>query len=205
MKLLDRLRQRASLSSRKLTDVPEAVRIGSPHDAPDGDVKRAANRGVLLPQTNFAVVYRVAFGPVLKAREQPITMRFVFLRSALIDNDAFTGTPTPSQDNGAWLLLTSLGLRWHFWMDGVPGTPPNAEAPRPPGPRLGVFADLRLASLPRTRVTLGAGPFGPGVVALYGFHHHTTWGKWLHVIGLSPGSETNDLMAEVKARIERPD
>src|SRR5690242_11483267 len=62
---------RARLSARTLLDVPSDVRIGSPYDASDRDVIKFAERGHLHPQTNFGVVYRVAFSPVLEPDERP--------------------------------------------------------------------------------------------------------------------------------------
>jgi hypothetical protein len=57
---------RKLLSARRLDDVPASVRIGSPYDAPDSLVYR-----VLHPQTNYGVIYRVAFAPAMKQGEQP--------------------------------------------------------------------------------------------------------------------------------------
>lgn len=190
---------RQLLSARLLDDVPEAVRIGSPYDASDDEVWDLAQKGVLHPQTNYGVVYRVAFAQRLEPREQPITMRVAFSSSVLGSEPPRKPTP----DDIAWLLVTGHGLRWHFMVDGVPGTQENQEAPRPAGPRDATYAALQPVDvgLRRELASEAAVVFGGAASDFFGFLHQVPEGEWLHVFALSPGYETDALMNEIHERI----
>lgn len=190
----------ALLSTRDLTDIPEAVRIGSPYDADDADAIASAKLGFLHPQTNYGVVYRIAFATRLEPREEPITTRVMLASS---EPAAVGVLRKPTRDDMAWLLVTSFGLRWHFAVDGIPGTPPHPEAPRPAGPRAASYASLRpeSVSLPREFVSESAGPFGGASFDFFGFLQSIEAEDWLHVFSLSPGFETDALMNEIHERI----
>jgi len=181
--------KRRLLSSRDLSDVPEQVRVGSPLDASDRVVRKLARKGVLHPQTNFSVVYRIAFAPRLIVSERPLMLRWVHITAAPIDGSE---RRLPSNDDGGWLLLTTWGLRWHLMVDGVPGSTPHPEAPRPPGPRNGAFTDVSWETPARSHIVLGHGPMGPATIELAALADRSGSG-WLFRVGLAPGAETKDL------------
>jgi hypothetical protein len=134
-------RGRKLLSARRLDDVPASVRIGSPYDAPDALVYRLAKRGFLHPQTNFGVIYRVAFSDRLEAGEVPVPERPSGLAvggmpSSLIMRFGWVIPPERFSESGqrimasgkdlesgllgAWVLLTNRRVRWHYTGDGAP-------------------------------------------------------------------------------------
>ena len=191
--------QPSMLAAGNLDDVPETVRIGSPYDAPDEVVLEFAQRGVLHPQTNYGVVYRVAFAARMEPREQPITMRTMFATS----QPASSVARHPTLDDSAWLLITSRALRWHFVVDGVPGPAETGLVPRPDGPRNAEYASLRPIDLGFAREFVGdfAGPFGGAAFDFFGFQQSTASGDWSHAFGLAPGFETDALMNEIHERI----
>ena len=134
-------RGRKLLSARRLDDVPASVRIGSLNDAPDRLVYRLARNGLLHPQTNLGVIYRVAFADRMEAGEVPtaeapsglqvggmpssLIMRF----GSVIPPERFSesgrkirasGKDLDSGLLGAWVLLTNRRVRWHYTGDGAP-------------------------------------------------------------------------------------
>jgi hypothetical protein len=185
------------LSAASLDDIPDSVRIGSPYDASDEEVLEAARVGFVHPQTNYGVVYRIAFAPRLEPREEPITMRVMFATTC----PASQGLPAkPTIDDAAWLVVTSRALRWHFCLDGVPGM---ATGIPPAGPREAEYVSLTPAELRwgREVVSAHAGPFGSTSIDFFGFHQDAVEDAWLHAFGLSPGYETDALMNEIHERI----
>lgn len=191
---------REAMSATNLEDVPESVRIGSPFDAPDDAVWQAARFGLVHPQTNHAVVYRVAFAPHIRADEEPITLRVMFATSRAESS----GPPQqPTTEEAAWLLVTNRGLRWHFMRDGVPAVGLNPDVPRPEGPRAAGYASLTPADLVFRREVVSefAVPLGDSAIDFFGFRHETSRGPWVHAFGLPPGSETDMLMREINERI----
>lgn len=155
---------RRLLSARKLNDVPASVRIGSPHDAPDHLVLEWAKQGVLHPSTNYGVVYRAAFAQVLTPGEAPasgalsalpvegmptsLIMRYCWVApperfSETGDEFIVSGRDLSSGFLGAWVLLTNLGIRWHYTGDGAPTVHPGASAELGGGIRRLGYDELR--------------------------------------------------------------
>jgi hypothetical protein len=152
------------LSARNLDDIPESVRIGSPYDADDGIVYKLAKQGILHPQANYGVVYRVAFMPQMAPSEQPISVApsglpvegmpsTLALRSGWVipperfsdSGDDFEITPTEVRQGlfAAWVLLTNQGVRWHYTGDGVPQLHPGIDAQLGGGVRFLTYPDLQ--------------------------------------------------------------
>jgi hypothetical protein len=122
----------ARLSSSNLDDVPGTVRVGSRRDASDREVRDTLSRvGALPPNTNFGVVYRSCFAPMMDEGEQPVAIRFGFVASSAgpVGSEVKFG-----EVEEAWILVTSKGVRWHWLTDRVPGMPPRTptEALLPP-------------------------------------------------------------------------
>lgn len=158
------MRRRRLVSAQRLDDVPVVVRTGSPSDLPDGLVYRMAKRGLLPPGTNYGVVYRVAFAPVLAPEEHPaedvpsalpvdgFATSLVFRFGWAIPPDriseagnVFSVTQREIDHGlfGAWMLLTTRGIRWHFTGDGVPQLHPGIDANLGDGVRFLDYADLK--------------------------------------------------------------
>lgn len=155
------------LSSRNLEDVPVSVRIGSPYDAPDRLVYELASQGLLHPATNYGVVYRVAFAPILEPGEKPappttlqglpaegfptnllLRLAFAFPPDLLADqgddiNVKLSRTDLEQGRYQAWVLLTNLGVRWHFTGDGAPPVHPGLDSEFGGGVRFLPYEDLR--------------------------------------------------------------
>lgn len=142
----------SELLSRGKNDLPSSLRMESDTDAPDEEVQRWAGLGQLHPATNMGVVFRVAFAHRLHAGEHLLVVgegenvegraAFSFARvsSALIDASQW---PEPE---GAWVLATTWGLRWHHITDGVPGVEPVVPPAAQPGPRDLAYADIASAT-----------------------------------------------------------
>ena len=161
-------RGRKLLSARRLDDVPASVRIGSPHDAPDSLVYRLAKRGILHPQTNFGVIYRVAFAPAMKQGEQPAQGGLTALpvegmSTSLVLRFGWVVPPERFSDSGkefevserdfetsrlgAWVLLTTDGIRWHYTVDGAPQIRAGIGAGLGGGVRLLPYRELQQWSM----------------------------------------------------------
>jgi hypothetical protein len=193
---------RRLLNSRNLDDVPFQIRIGSPYDAPNRLVVATAKQGFLHPATNYGVVYRVAFRERMQPEERPQNqaLRFIFAKS--IPWVEGRKTPVPTKEDGAWLLITTWGLRWHYWMDGVPGTAPSPEAPRPSGPRDAAFGDLQSVPTVPSVIDAGPGPFSSRTpMRLHGFAHRTSAGPYLHVFVIATDRVSAPLMRWVREQI----
>lgn len=174
-------------------DIPVQLRVRSPYDASDADVRQALRLGILHPSANFAMVYETAFLPRLDVGEHVVgtdPMRFVFATSS-----ANPGEPQfPTRDDGAWLLVTDVGLRWHFPEDGTPDYP--GPSPRE-GPRDAKFGELQRVNVGRSFATMGQGPWGPARVHFLGLRQRGTGQDWTHIFGLSEGPETQRLLARL--------
>lgn len=163
------------LSARNLDDVPASVRIGSPMDASDDLVYQLATGGILHPATNYGVVYRAAFAPVLEPGEEPaapttlqglpvegfptnllLRLAFVFPPDVLTGGDEsdesmdlrVTRTDLEQGRYQAWVLLTDRGVRWHYTGDGAPQVHPGLEPELGGGVRF--FLTRISATSPRT-------------------------------------------------------
>jgi hypothetical protein len=129
--------------------VPASVRIGSPYDARDRVVYRLAKRGFLHPRTNYGVVYRIAFARDMEPGETPapeapsalpvdnmptsLIMRFGWVVppdrfAAFGDTFEVTEKDIQSFRIGAWVLLTSHAIRWHYTGDGAPQVHPGIDS-----------------------------------------------------------------------------
>jgi hypothetical protein len=199
---------RALVSSRTLDDVPGVVRIGSPYDAPDREVRQWAKRGILHPKTNYGVVYRVAFAPVLQVDEEPMTMpqgdsidstpqgftiRFGGVASGRLKRDRFlVGDESEGQ---GWVLITTLGIRWHYDSDGLPALGSGrSHAWGMEGYRFAPFQRLLGVSSRPQRMLFGGVPLE---VDVYFFIHQFEGMQVVHMIGFSgPGSPENALWLE---------
>lgn len=168
---------RRLLSARNLDDIPASVRIGSPLDVSDDLVYRLAAGGILHPATNYGVVYRVAFAPVLEPGEEPappttlqglpvegfptnllLRLVFVFPPDVLSAGEEsidlrITRTDLEHARYQAWVLLTNRRVRWHYTGDGVPQVHSGVEPGLGGGVRFLTYEELRGKSAHR-QITL---------------------------------------------------
>jgi hypothetical protein len=130
------------LPSADLSDVPPEVVAESPRDATDEEVADSLSRTGHLPrETNFGVVYRACFAPLMKnASEKPLYLRVCFVSIATADEFGAA--------KQAWLLVTTRGVRWHAFTDRLPGMPPRqpSESLWPPIRELRYVAGYEVGS-----------------------------------------------------------
>lgn len=151
----------ARLSSRDLSDVPEPVRIGSPHDASDASVKETLRKvGVLHPGTNYAVVYRCCFGPFLDEGESAEFLRFGWGSLGVTRTG---NTPRMDDAEQAWVLVTDRGVYWHQVSDLPPGMPARDPMEALGHPRRSFHFGPGVSASRHPRVD------GPGGIPLSGF------------------------------------
>jgi hypothetical protein len=186
------------LSAADLSDIPLDMRIGSPRDSSDREVERFARDGVLIASTNCGVVYRVAFAPVLPPGETPLALRFVFAASAP-DPRGDQPPELPTME-GAWLLVTDWGLRWHYMVDGVPGFPATPTLPSPAGTRHAAYGEIQAVD---TGTRVPGKELRPPMDLLTVFHGSAD-GPSLHIFGVVEDESNPSLFSGIRDRLPRP-
>lgn len=189
---------RRKLSSTLLSDVPAAVRGGSPYDASTKDVEASLRKlGFLPPGTNYGVVYRVCFMHLMVQGEQPLHLRFGFVSTghAPVGRDPVLAPP-----DEAWVLLTTSALRWHAVQDWVRGMPRRSDFDLIPPARDVLFDPTVSVGVSDVRSGPGGAPVLP-IVVEHTFSYEPTE-VWRHEVILGADAATDQLVADMRAAIE---
>jgi hypothetical protein len=191
----------ARLSARNLDDIPPAMRVGSPRDASDRDVRRSVGRSGMLPSnTNFGVVYRVCFAPLLDEGESAVAIRFGTVASQLRDAGSEVTFNAAEVDPG-WILVTTAAIRWHWVTDRVPGM-------QPPTPIEELFPGQREAEItPITTIKVGdvqPGAYGVPSRPVVVKNPAPNKREWRHIFLIPDDASTDDLIDAIETRRGAP-
>jgi hypothetical protein len=186
------------LSARNLDDVPESVRVGSPHDASDEAVRDTLRKlGVLNPRTNYGVVYRCCFAPFLEESERPQVIRFGWA-SLAVGPKGRVMQDREQDIEQAWILVTDLGVYWHQVSDHVPGMPPRGKVE-------GLLAPKRWVNFgPTVKVMAHQAHEGPGGIPLRSLtlDEEDENSLWRAILFLGADPQTDGILEYVMQRAE---
>lgn len=184
----------ARLSSSNLDDVPAEVRVGSPRDASDREVTETLSRvGELPANTNFGVVYRACFAPIMDEGEVPVAIRFGIVASS---SGQMGSEVKFAESEDAWILISSEAVRWHWLTDRVPGMPPRT-------PLEALLPGLREARFTHeTTIKAGDVQEGPPGIPVRPVIIKSPEGdrEWRHLVMLPADPSTDRLIGELVGR-----